>query len=79
MHRVCGVVWYDGWMVSGVPEVRWHLQPLPTVKKCGRSRRRKVHESLKGEVHVDDLHEWRGLSARKSTATVHTEVSVGLP
>ena len=49
---------------------------MPTVKKCTRSRCRKVHESLKDEVHVEDLAEGGGSPARKSTATVHTEVKV---
>ena len=79
MHRVCGVVWYDGWMVSGVPEVRGHLQPLPTAKKCTRSHCREVHESLKGEVPVEGGLRRHGLSARSSTATVHKEVKVGPP
>ena len=47
-------------------------------KRC-HGHQEKDDESIDGELQMEGAADGRGLSARKSTATVHTEVKVGLP
>ena len=69
---VHAVDWYDGWMVSRVSEVRYHLNLLTTNTMCHLGSSENVHESIEGAMPVKGAVEGGGLSARRDTTMVHS-------